>query len=54
MKEFDCIMSRQLDNHLSSVYTYSSNDNDEPDLQQTLIEESRQRHLSRICLMQLK
>ena len=54
MKEFDCIMYRQLDNPSSSVDSYLSGDNDEPDLQQTLIEESRQRRLNRIRLMQLK
>ena len=51
MKEFDCIMSVQLDNPLSSVDTYLSDDNDKPDLQKTLIEESRQRGLNRIRLM---
>ena len=54
MKEFDHIMSGQLDNPLSSVDTYLSDDVEEPDLQQTLIEESRQRHLNRIRLMQVK
>ena len=34
MKEFDCIMSEQLDNPLSSVDSYLSDDIDEPDLQQ--------------------
>ena len=43
MKEFDRIMSGQLNNPLSSVDSYLSDDNDEPDLQQTLIEEARQR-----------
>ena len=38
MKEFNCIMSGQLDNSSSSVYSYLSDDNDEPDLQQTLSE----------------
>ena len=33
MKEFNNIMSGQLDNHLSSVECYSSDDSDEPDLQ---------------------
>ena len=37
MKEFDFIMSGQLENPLSNVDGYSSNDNDEPDVQQTLI-----------------
>ena len=41
MKEFDRIMSGKLDNPLSSVDSYLSDDIDEPDLQQTLIEESR-------------
>ena len=36
MKEFDCIMSGQLDYPLSSVDTYLSDDNDKPSLQQTL------------------
>ena len=54
MKEFDRIMSGQLDNSLSNVYSHSSDDNDEPDLQQTLIEESRQRRLNRIRLMRFK
>ena len=40
MKEFNCIMSGQLDNPSLSVDSYLSDDNDEPDLQQTLIEES--------------
>ena len=51
MKEFDCIMSGQLDNPSSSVDSYLSDDIDEPDLQQTLIEESRQRRLNHIGLM---
>ena len=38
MKEFDPIMSGQLDNPLSSVDGYLSDDNDKPDMQQTLIE----------------
>ena len=38
MKEFNHIMSGQLDNPLPSVYSYLSDDNDMPDLQQTLIE----------------
>ena len=54
MKEFDRIMSGQLDNHSSSVCSHSSDDNNEPDLQQTLIEESRLRRLNRIRLMRLK
>ena len=54
MKEFDRIMSGQLDNPSSSVYSHSSDDNDEPDLQQTLIEESRQRRLNRIRIMRYK
>ena len=54
MKEFDRIMSGQLDNPSSSVNSHSSDDNDEPDLQQTLIEESRQRRLNRIRLMRFK
>ena len=54
MKEFDRIMSGQLDNHSSSVCSHSSDDNDEPDLQQTLIEESQLRRLNCIRLMQLK
>ena len=33
MKEFDCIMSGQLDNPLSSIDSYLSDDNDKPDLQ---------------------
>ena len=48
MKEFDCIMSEQLDDPSSSFDSYLSDDNDEPDLQQTLIEESRQRRLNRL------
>ena len=47
-------MSGQLDNLLSSVDSYLSDDIDEPDLQQTLIEESRQGSLNRIKLLQLK
>ena len=54
MKEFDCIMSGQLDNPSSSVDSYLSDDIDEPDLQQTLIEESRQRYLNRMRLMRFK
>ena len=54
MKEFDRIMSGQLDNPSSSVNNHSSDDNDEPDLQQTLIEESRLRRLNRIRLMRFK
>ena len=54
MKEFDRIMSGQLDNPSSGVDSYLSDDNDKPDLQQTLIEESRQRRLNRIRLMRLK
>ena len=54
MKEFDRIMSGQLDNPSSSVYSHSSDDNDEPDLQQTLIEESWLRLLNCKRLMQLK
>ena len=38
MKEFDRIMSGQLDSPSSSVDSYLSDDIDEPDLQQTLIE----------------
>ena len=41
MKEFDRIMFGQLDNPSSSVDSYLSDDNNDPDLQQTLIEESR-------------
>ena len=54
MKEFDHIMSGQLDNPSPSVDSYLSDDNDKLELQQTLIEESRQRRLSRIRLIQLK
>ena len=54
MKEFDRIMSGQLDNPSSNVDNYLIDDNDEPDLQQTLIEESRQSYLNRISLMPLK
>ena len=54
MKEFDCIMSGQLDNPSSSVDSYLSDNIDRPDLQQTLIEESQKRCLNRIRLMQLK
>ena len=35
MKEFDCIVSGQLDNPSSNVESYLSDDNDKPDLQQT-------------------
>ena len=42
MYEFDRIMSGRLDNLSSSVESYLSYDNDEPNLQQTLIEESLQ------------
>ena len=41
-------MSGQLDNPMSNVDNYLSNDSDKPGLQQTLIEESRQRRLNRI------
>ena len=41
MKEVDRIMSGQLDNPSSSIDGYLRDDNDEPDMQQTLIEESR-------------
>ena len=54
MKEFDHIMSGQLDNPSSSVKSYLSDDNDKPDLQKTPIEESRQRRLNCIRLMWLK
>ena len=54
MNEFNCIISGQLDNPLSSVDSYFSDDNDKPDLKQTLIKESRQRRLNHIRLMQLK
>ena len=54
MKEFDCIMSRQLDNPSSSVDSYLSDDNEVPNLQQTLIEESRKRCLNRMRLIRLK
>ena len=47
-------MSGQLDNPSSSVDSYLCDDNDEPDLQQTLIEESRQRCVNCIRLMRLK
>ena len=39
---------------MSSVDSYFSDEIDKPDLQQTLIEESRQRRLNRIRLMRLK
>ena len=54
MEESDCIMSGQLDNPSSSVDNYLSDDIDEPDLQQTLIEESWQRYLNRMRLMRFK
>ena len=54
MKEFDHIMSGQLDNPCSSVESYLSDYYDEPNLHQTLIEESGQRRLNCITLMQLK
>ena len=54
MKEFYRIISRQLDNPSLSVDNYLSDDNDEPDLHQTLIKESRQRCLNCIRLLQLK
>ena len=54
MKEIDHIMSGQLDNPLSSVHIYLIDYIDEPDLQQTLIEESWQRRLNRMRLMRLK
>ena len=41
MKEFDRIMSGQLDNPSSSVDIYLSDDIDKRDLQQTLIKKSR-------------
>ena len=47
-------MSGQLDNLSWSVESYLSDDNDKPDLQQTLIEETRQRRLNPIRLMRLK
>ena len=46
-------MSGQLDNPSSSVNDYLSDDDDEPDLQQTLIEESKQRRLDHITSMRL-
>ena len=46
MKKFNCIISTQLDNPSSSIESYLSDDNDKLDLQQTLIEESRQRCLN--------
>ena len=51
MKEFDRIMSAQLDNPSSSVDGYLTYDNDKPDLKQTLIEETRQRRLNHIRLI---
>ena len=47
-------MSGQLDNPSSSGESYLSNDNDKPDLQKTLNEESRQRRLNRIRILRLK
>ena len=47
-------MSGQLDNPLSSIDSDLSDENDESYLQQTLIEESRQRSLNRMRLMRLK
>ena len=44
-------MSEQVDNPFFSVKSYLSDDNDKPDLQQTLIEESHQRRLNCIRLM---
>ena len=44
-------MSGQLDNPSSSVDCYLSDDNNEPGLQQTLIEESRQIRLNHIRLI---
>ena len=54
MKEFDCIIPGKLDNPSSNVENYLSDDNDEPKLQQTLIEELRQRRLNCMRSMQLK
>ena len=54
MKKFDRIMSGQLDNDSSSVKSCVSDDDDEPDLQKILSEESRQRRLNRKRLIQLK
>ena len=53
MKEFNRIMSG-LDNPSSSVDGFLSDDIDEPDLEQTLIEESQQRRLNCIMLLRLK
>ena len=54
MKEFDRIMPGQPDIPSPSVESYLNDDNDEPDLQQPLIEEARQRSLNRLRLMRLK
>ena len=54
MKEFDRNISGQLGNPSSSVDSYLSDDNDEPDLQKTLIEEFWQRLLNRVRLVRLK
>ena len=50
----NCIMSGQLDDPSSSFKSNLSDDNDKPDLQKNLIEESRQRHLYHKKSMQLK
>ena len=51
IKEFDYIISGQLANPSSNVDGYVSDDIDKPDLQQTRIEQSRQRRLNCIRLM---
>ena len=55
MKYFDSIMTGQL-NQVSNKSNQSNelSDNDEPDLQQILIEEARQRRLNRMRLLRLK
>ena len=55
MKYFDSIMTGQL-NQVSNKSTQSNelSDGDEPDLQQILIEEARQRRLNRKRLLKLK
>ena len=54
IKEFGHIISGHLDNPNSSVSSYLSDDNDKPDLQIILIEESCPRYLNQNRLIQLK
>ena len=54
MKEFNYIMSGQLDNPSSSIKNNLSDYDDKLVLQKILIEESCQRHLNCMRLMQMR